>query len=214
MKKDLMPDYQHKPSSREYLVALTNFTSYCKLINVDGKAYKNLINWIIINGPQLRDSNEKFPDLKEIALLTNTPYNNIAKYLRDIYNDICSLNNDNPKAFADGSQKIYEIMFNYLGCYGYFNLGLENIPREGERFDFYFIQPKVGSSRFWVKDVQHEIIDGRQIITLRVTHEDPNLYLRLLREKAHLNGELDWREYYGFLRYDTEKRLVKLYRNL
>jgi hypothetical protein len=105
-------------------------------------------------------------------------------------------------------------MFNYLGCYGYFNLGLENIPREGERFDFYFIQPKVGSSRFWVKDVQHEIIDGRQIITLKVTHEDPNLYLRLLREKAHLNGEIEWGEYYGFLRYDTEKRLVKLYRNL
>jgi ribonucleotide reductase beta subunit family protein with ferritin-like domain len=106
MKKDLMPDYKHKPSSREYLLALTNFTNYCKLINADGKAYKNLINWIITNGPELRDSNEKFPDLKEIELLTNTPYNNIAKYLRDIYNDICSLNNDDPKAFAEGSQNI------------------------------------------------------------------------------------------------------------
>lgn len=214
MKKDLMPDYKHKTSSREYLAALTGFTSYCKLLNAEGKAYKNLVNWIITNGPEIRDSDERFPDLKEIAKLTNTSYNNIAKYLRDIYGDICSLNDDNPIAFAEGNQKIYAFTFNYLGCCGYFNLSLENIPREGERFEFNFIKPKVGSSRFWVKDLQHEIIDGKQIITIRLTHEDPNLYLRLLREKAHLNGELDWREYYGFLKYDTEKRLVNLYRNL
>lgn len=214
MKAKSRQQYKHKGSSREYLIALLYSHNYCEFLNIKGKAYEKLVRWIIDSAKELSDSDNALPDLKTISKLTQIPYSHIAKYLRLIYQQIHDLNDSTPSYFKEPDQKLYELSFNYLGSYGYFNLGLDETPRTGEQFVFSFIKPQVGSDRFWVKGVNHEIYNGKQTIVIRLTHEQPNQYLKLLQEKAYLTGEIDWHEYYGFLSYDTERRLVDLYRNL
>jgi len=215
MKSQKRQEYKHEPKSKEYLIALTNSINYCELVNTEDKSYKKLLKWIIDYGkhPE-KDSDISLPDLKVISKVAEVPYSSIAKQLKDIYNDIYDLSDTNPDRFAKENQKVYALAFNYLGCYGFFNMGLAETPREGERFNFSFIKPKVGSDHFWVKTVEHDIHNGKHMVTIWVNHEHPNAYLNLLKEKAYLNNQIDWHEYYGHLNYDAEKRLVNLYRNL
>jgi len=205
--------YKHKSNSREYLAALTSYPSYCKLLFGKGKAYDNLINWIM---SFVNDSKEEtvMPDLKEIAKQSGVPYSNIAKYLQEIYLDIFDLNFDEPRKFVSDNERVCCLYINYLGCFTYFNIGLNTIPKQNEQFIFSFVNPKVGSSRFWVKNVRHEIFNGKQIVYIELTYERPNLYLQLLKEKAFLNNELHWKEYYGELDLDTKERLISKNKSL
>lgn len=205
--------YKHKTNSREILKALIGFPNYCSLLLENKKPYDELLSWIL-NFAKSRTEDTLTPDIKIVAKEANVSYNTIAKHLNDIYHDIFNLNFEQPKKFLNDNENICCVNFNYLGAYAYFNIGFYAIPRVGEQLNFAFIIPKIGSDRFWVKDVEHEMSNGFQFITIDLTYDEPNYYLQLLKEKAYLHHELDWMEYRSELHSETKERLIRNNRNL
>jgi hypothetical protein len=205
--------YHHKSNSREYLYSLIEFSSYCKLIENVNRPEASLLRWIV-NFDRIRTEETLIPDIKTVAKEIGIPYGHVSKYLHDIYYEIHELNANEPRKFLNKDETICCVDFNYIGAFASFNIGFTHIPRVGDQIRFGFIKPKIGSDRFWVKDILHEKIDGLHLITLNLTYEEPNAYLQLLKEKAYLNRELDWMEYRTELSLAEKDRLIKNNRSL
>lgn len=214
MRSKRVVEYQHKAKSRDYLIALTDNPGYCRLLQQKGKPYQRLLEWIIEYGEIPESDDKLFPEMKKVSEVIGVEYSKVAKQLKQIYDDIYSLNDTNPSLFVNEGQRSYEVFFEYHGSYGFFNIGLNHAPRSGERFIFPFIKPKVGSDYFWIRDVQNQINNGKHTLYIRLASEEPNLYRQLLKEKAYLNRQLSWDEYHGVMSYATEERLLKWFRNL
>lgn len=213
MKTKMKVAYKHKTNSREILNALIEYPNYCRLLLANNKPYIQLLKWMI-NFADTKTEETLIPDLKNISKETNVSYNIIAKYLADIYFDVFELNYDKPHKFLINNQIACSVSFNYFGSYASFVIGFNKIPRAGEQFRFPFIKPKIGSERFWVKEIVNEMINGIQVITINVTYDEPNNYLQLLKEKAYLNHQLDWMEFRGELALETKELLIRNNRNL
>ncbi|MBI2722634.1 MAG: hypothetical protein HYX39_10710 [Bacteroidetes bacterium] len=208
--------FKYKGNSKDFLEALMNNTHYCGLLRNFKKeeTYEKLLHWILSYEPVLTSTGKEFPDLKEIYKMAGIPYSHIGTDLRDIYFAIFKLNVDDPSKFVDRNRKLCQVLINCFGERVYFRVGLGVIPRAGEKFTFSFVKPILGFETFWVKNVNHEIYNGGQILTIELDVEPLNLYLQLLTEKAYLNDKIPGLEYYGNLKDETREKLVKLYKNL
>jgi hypothetical protein len=212
MKKTIQ--YEHKASSKEYLVALAYFPGFSKLLNPETKAYKPLFDWLLDNQNFLADENNPLPSLKELATQLGTDSTKVSKHLKMIYEEIYDLNDKQPNLFKKEGQTLCFLSFNYLDQHAHFNLGLNVIPRKGEAFHFYFVKPKNGGDSFHVRDVVHSFENGKQEVRIYLTSEYPIEYMQLLREKAYLHGDISFMELLSEPNFSLRERLVTQFKNL
>lgn len=188
--------YEHKASARDYLIALAYHSNFTHLLEKSNKPYMSLVDWLLEKEEFLKDDSSSFPSIKQISVETGISSGKIAKYLKAIYEDILSLNDEKPGLFKKEGQILCGLSFNYLGNYHLFNAGLDAVPRVGDYFTFLFIEPQVGGRGFHVTRVFHNLdYDGQQI-TIGLSSGSPNLYLKLLKEKAYLHREISFNEYF------------------
>jgi hypothetical protein len=206
--------YEHKASTKEYLVALAYSPYFTKLLNPQGKSYLELHKWLIENEAALSSEDTPVPSIKDIGLALKVDSTKISKQLKLIYQDIHSLNEKSPELFKREGQKLCSLSFNYLDCNAHFNLGLDIIPRIGEAFHFWFIKPINGGTTFHVNDIVHSYDKGLHETWIYLSAETPNGYLQLLKEKAYLNHDISLMEFISSTNYSLEEKLVKMYRNL
>lgn len=204
--------YEHKPSTKEYLLALARFPCYLKLLEAREEPYLPLLNWLIAKGKELLDDNLKLPTIKELSSEIHIPTDKIPKYLKTIYDNIYEMNSIEPNKFKMNGQKLCNCSFEYIGCYASFNLGLDFIPRIGEVFQFDFVKPQCGGYNFHVKKIYHEIINDEQTIFISLGSER-NDYLELLKEKAYLKHWISLSDYCGKTE-NIKEELVKMFDNL
>lgn len=189
------PPHEFKVTPKDYLYALTSFPAFSKLLNPEGKPYQSLLLWINEFGDKYtNDDDLRLPSIGELVKLTGIKYAKIAKYLKDIYEDIHTHNSDFPNKFASSNQQLCYLIFNYLGNNTSFNLGLDVVPRVGESFEFYFIKPHCDGRLFYVTKIYHTITNGKQEVVISLKAKEPNLYLTLLREKALLHHDISFME--------------------
>lgn len=205
--------YEHKASTKEYLVALAYSPYFTKLLNPQGKSYLELHKWLIENETALSNEDTLLPSIKDIGLALRVDSTKISKQLKLIYQDIHSLNEISPELFKREGQKLCSLSFNYLECHAQFNLGLDMIPRIGEAFHFWFIKPINGGARFHVNDVVHSYDKGFHETWIYLTSDYPNGYLQLLKEKAYLHRDISFMELLSS-NFSLEEKLVKMHKNL
>lgn len=166
-----------EPNSKDFLEALMNNLNYCKLLlNLkENQCYSKLLNWILSYKPDEIDGKVVIPDLKQVYKWAGISYSHIGTDLRDIYYAIYDLNLNHPRKFKDENQKICVLSINFLGKQAYFRVGLDVIPRVGEKFVISFIKPAVGYDTFWINSVEHEIYDGKQLVIIKMTESNPNI---------------------------------------
>ncbi len=214
MRKKEEIKYEYVPSTKEYLVALSQFPSYIKIIDAGQKPYQPLHAWLIENEKKLLSGNFRLPTIGELSKQTNIPSAKIPKYLKSLYHDVHESNLSEPHKFISDGQKNCHCSFEYVRRLASFNLGFDILPREGEILNFYFIKPLCGGTHFYVKNIYHEIENGEQITSISFTARAPNAYLNLLKEKAYLNHWISINEYYDETDFGLQEKLVKMYREL
>lgn len=205
--------YEHKASTKEYLVALAYSPYFTKLLNPQGKSYLELHKWLIENETALSNEDTPLPSIKDIGLALKVDSTKISKQIKLIYQDIHSLNEKSPELFKREGQKLCSLSFNYLDSNTQFNLGLDIIPRIGEAFHFWFIKPINGGTSFHVNDIVHSYDKGFHETWIYLTSEYPNAYLQLLKEKAYLHRDISFMELLSS-NFSLEEELVKMHKNL
>ena len=73
----------------------------------------------------------------------------------------------------------------------------------------------MGTSGFYVSSVYHEFEKDGHSIYIRVTSHPPNLYLKLLKEKAYLHIDISFMEYHDWdIEIGLEEKLLRWHPNL
>jgi hypothetical protein len=213
MKKEIFKQ-QYKASTKEYLVALALCPQFTRLLNPDNKPFQQVHEWLLKNEISLADENRKLPSIKEIALELKTDSTKISKQIKLIYQEIHLINEEYPESFKKEGQKLCFLSFNYLDSYTHFNIGLDIIPRIGEVFHFCFIKPINGGTNFYVNDVVYFCDKGFPETWVYLSHEYPNAYLQILKEKAYLHRDISFPELLSNSNFSFEEELVKHYKTL
>lgn len=207
--KPIISEIAYHGTTKEYLMALYTNINFVKLLNSEGRPYSKVFKWLIENDTQEKEEERRPLSIKEIAAITQLQPSKVTQHIKDIYNDILLLNVDMPEKFAEKDSVICNLYFNYLGRRASFSLGLRTIPRKDESFHFSFINPIMGGDAFYIKNVDHIISNNRQTVSIRLTHEEPFLYLELLKQKMYLKDWLSYEDYYLPTTEAIQKELLK-----
>jgi len=213
MKTKANPTNDFKPTTSDYFFALLHYPCYTKLLKADNRPDKELISWLIKHG-QKQPEEKLFSSLGELAKKLGISYSSFSKQTQTIYESILDLNYDSPELFASPGQQLYTLSFDSLDNSCYFTMGLDVMPKYGERFSFSFVKPKCDCNIFYVEKIYHEIINGKQEVTITLNSREPNNYLNLLKDKAYLHHDISVMEYHFGERYKLEEKLLRLNKNL
>jgi len=183
---------EYKAKTHEYLVALFYFPSALKYIEPSEPIKKALVNWFLDKEKYVADESYPLPSIKALGEELGLSNSVISRQLRELYDDVYNLNMEKPYLFKKSNEILCHISFEHMGNIASFSLGLNIIPRVDESFSFFFINPKIGCTVFWVKKVYHSYEEVGQIVRLRVSFDYPNKYLTLIKDKAFLKREISF----------------------
>jgi hypothetical protein len=201
--------------AKEYLHALLYYPNYVKLIEPKDKPYEKVHQWLLRKHNFMSDENSRFPTIKEIATELSIDQTKFKNLMIKLYDDIIELNHEKPHLFASGNQILCDLYFKGFRASASFSLGLNAIPRIKDSFTFRFIEPRTQSNYFHVTQITHEIHSNGHEICVWLDVRGPNMYLELLKEKAHFRGGLSIMELSGYPNpYSLEEKLRKMYSSL
>lgn len=176
----------HQASTKEILACLASMANWLQLLLQNGSE-KDYFPFLqsLLRSEFLQE--ETIPSIKELSKSIGTDSTKATKYLRQIYDDIIELNNAQPTLFI-GNKNPVNFYFQYYDDGAYLQVGLDVIPRQYESIRFYFIKAKLGIDQFWVKRVDHEILNDRIEITVWLEGGFLNRFRELAVDEALFKG--------------------------
>lgn len=202
----------HHPSTTEIFNCLSCMPTYSKLLLVQypNKPYSAILHWLIDNN-FYNDRNEK-STIKMISADFKTDAAKVTKWLKEIYEQLFELNHDKPELFQTNGVKVYLIIQNYdSSCYIYTSLPV--LPREFETIRFAFVKGKVGTDNFWVKKVEHEIVEDSVEVIIWLEGGFLNKYREFALDKALFQDRIHFMDVFNLQQYEIDKELKMLYRH-
>ena len=149
----------------------------------NGKRYNDFLKWILEN--QHLKGDEK-RSIKKIAEQSGYPSAKISKWLREIYDGIFELNEEQPQLFYLAGNIKVEFYLKYFDSHCSFITSLPAVPRMHESIDFFFVKAKMGISSFWVNDVSHFITENETSVVVNLTGGMVNVYRELQKYDAKM----------------------------
>ena len=200
----------YNPSTHERLYCIGSHPKWTQLLLGRNKKYDNFLQKL--SECNFYNDVEGKSSIKQIAADLNFKTSDVTKWIADIYEDLYSLNETEPELFQSLGIK-HELHFRHYDDRGFFTLWLPQTPKEFESFNFFFIKAKVGTSRFWVKEVRHEFENEEYKVSLTLDGQSLNKYRELLVDKGIFQGVLGFGEIYHKQNFEIDKILREWYRN-
>jgi len=205
------PKILHSPSTHEIFSCLSNSPAYCKTL-LDERpqsAFSGFLKWLIeIN---FYNDLESKVTIKRLATEFKSDAVKVTKWIHDIYEEIFDLNYDKPHLFQKNGIGARLHIKSY-DDFCIFNTSMPVIPREFEEIEFPFVKAKIGTARFWVKKVRHEIADA---ISVEIWLQDGflNKYREFALDKALFQGWIGYSDTYKLYSFELDDKLKQLYRS-
>lgn len=202
----------HKPSTHDIFVSLRSMTAFSQILfdNIQDKPYKFFLQWLL-NNKYFEEDDRRF-SIKAMAEAFRDKTTKVTLWLHNIYEDILTLNAEQPELFYTDGIKLY-LSFTYFGNHCSFQLSMPVMLREFELIQFYFLHAKLGTSRYWVKSINHEIEYNSITIYVFLEGGFPNRYREFTVDKALFQGKIGLMPVLQGSSFDIDKRLNDLYRN-
>jgi hypothetical protein len=202
----------HEPSTHEIFRCLSEMTAYSKILleHIPDKSFAEFLKWLI-EVDFYNDREEKII-VKKIAAGFNVETAKATKWIKEIYQEIFELNYDKPELFQQEGIKVTLYMKAYDNHCSFYT-SLPVLPREFETLRFPFAHGKVGIDYFWVKKVEHEIVENSAVITLWLEGGFLNKYREFALDKALFQGRIGFMEVYQKHSFELDDELKKIYRD-
>ena len=205
--------YIYQAKAIEYLHCLQDMTHWRKIVadQLPDKPYTEFLK--ILNSNECFRNEQNFT-LKMLAEKSGIQSPKVTKWLKEIYEDIITLNNYKPALFCEPNGLSIDFYFYYRGNGVYLRLSLPVLPRVNESFDFYFLKASFGIGNFWVKEVSYEIGENsnRLVVTLEAGYV--NKYRELILDKATFMKVIDVIGIYRMHELDIDDKLRKMERGM
>lgn len=203
----------HIPTTYEIFICLSAMPIYSKilLINEDEQPYTNFLKWLI-EKDFYNDRKSKKITIQKIATEYQTNSTKVTKWIKQIYKQIIELNSEKPELFQENQIKVCMIIQHFDNlCFFY--LFLPVLPREYETISIPFLRAKLGTSTFWVKQVEYEVDKNKISINLTLDGASLNKYRELSIDKALFQEKIGIMDLYYKHSFELDSILNKLYRN-
>ncbi|MBC8048322.1 MAG: hypothetical protein H7Y00_16095 [Fimbriimonadaceae bacterium] len=204
--------YIHEPSTYEIFQSLSGMPAYSKILieqNPD-QPYSDFLRWLISKN-FYNERTEKIA-IKKIASDFNTETTKVTKWLKKIYEQIFELNFNKPELFQKNGIKVDMYISHYDSSCSFY-LSLPILPREFETFRFPFVKGKVGTDYFWVKKVEHEIVEDIASVTLWLVAGFVNKYREFALDKALFQDRIPLMDVYHKHDFELDDELKKIFRS-
>ncbi len=183
---------------------------WVQLLIGNGKDYQTFLSGLIsVNFFEGIDGRTTITRMsRELGIKTQL----ISKWIKEMYQDILDLNFDKPELFqAEGI--FHELHFKGFRGRVTLKLWLKAIPRLYEKVELFFLDAKIGSRVFWVKDVHHEIEDGEHTVSIMLDGGILNKYRTELLDRALFDGVLGFMDIYEGNEFEIDKQLKLFYKS-
>ncbi len=130
----------------------------------------------------------------------------ITKWVHEMYEDIFALNDTSPELFKSEGIR-HELYFKGIGTSTSLTIWLKSTPRVYEKLNFFFLEGKLGSRSYWVKDLHHDLDEGKHLITVFLEWGLCNVYRELLVQRGLFYGHLGSMDIYNKEDYEIDKEL-------
>ncbi|MGC4041937.1 MAG: hypothetical protein QM710_14430 [Flavobacterium sp.] len=200
------PKLMHQANTLGYLYCLGDMKKWSQILcdQNNGKAYSEFLIWLL---PQQFFGIEEKISVKRISELSGYPSAKISKWLKEIYEDIFYLNENAPQLFYSPGEVEVEFYFKYFDSHCGFRTSLPSLPRQYESVDVFFVNAKVGTSHFWVKDVRHFIGEERTFVIIYLEGGLLNIYREFALSKALFDGSLGFMDVYQKNQFEIDDLL-------
>lgn len=202
----------HEPSTHETFYCLCGMPIYAKILAEQntGKPFSDFLQWLIERN-FYNDSTEKIT-IKKISTDYKSDSTKVTKWIKEIYEEIFELNYNKPELFQRDGVKLSMYMQHYdNGCTFYTSLPV--LPREFETLRFPFVKSKVGIEYFWVKKVEHEIVENTSNVTIWLHGGSVNKYREYALDKALFQGWIHFMDVYDKHDFELDNELKSIYRD-
>ncbi len=198
----------HEPSTHEIFICLASMPSWSTVLleNVENKDYRQFLNWLIEKN--FFKGNRGKVTIKQMAAEFGMKVSKISNWLPRIYDDIIELNSSKPELFSE-NKPLVNFFFSYHDSDASINLGVDMLPREYEDVSFFFIKAKIGTNRFWVSKVEHEIHDEGVEITIWLEGGFLNKYRELAVNEALFKGWIGLTDQWEKRPFEIDEILLK-----
>ena len=206
----------YKPSTHNIFFCLSSAKKWCQLLltRSEGKTYEPFLKFLVEKDffeSERSDRFERFT-IKSLAQHSNYKPADVTKWISNIYDDIFELNMENENLFQTDGVK-HNLYFQYL----YDNtaswiIWLKQTPRQYEKVCFDFVKAKVGTYRFWAKDITHNITEEDHHVDIWLSGSTLNRHRELLYDRALFEGRLGFFESHDLEEFEIDDRLIKEYR--
>jgi hypothetical protein len=202
------PKFIHQATTLEYLYCLSDMSIWSQVLfdQNNGKRYNDFLKWILEN--QHLKGDEK-RSIKKIAEQSGYPSAKISKWLREIYDGIFELNEEQPQLFYLAGNIKVEFYLKYFDSHCSFITSLPAVPRMHESIDFFFVKAKMGISSFWVNDVSHFITENETSVVVNLTGGMVNVYREFALSKALFEGTLKFMDIYQKHNFEIDQLLLE-----
>ncbi|MHB1105618.1 MAG: hypothetical protein ACYCZ2_04570 [Lutibacter sp.] len=168
--------------------------------------YKAILD-LIFAKDYLNNNDLSIPSMKEISSITGIKYTQVSKLIKELYDKLFTYDENFDFSF---DFKNVEIIFycKYFDYYAQFKCKqLAYLPKFGDQIDISFVNAKVGTSMFFVDQIEHMFEGDAQKIYIRLRAGTYNTYLHYRKHKAIEEGEISSDDYYSASDYDLRKLL-------
>lgn len=205
---------EYQPRSEELIESLTSEYQWLPLLKGQGKKYEPILDYLYSIGAEDDKDPDNFDYKKaqstKIAKATGINMASIKRYLSLIYNDLLTLNYEQPSLFDNGNPHQYRLSFRYDNYqYRNFNIWLSNELNLFDRFYFNFIKGKVNYMYFCVDNIYYIHKHGKSVREVSMSSGNSNLYRKLLLDKALFMHEIYDYEEYNLRRSEIDEKLRK-----
>jgi hypothetical protein len=201
----------HTPSTHEIFYCLSQSPGYCKTLldEQPQSSFSNFLKWLIeIN---FYNDVESKITTKRLATEFKSDAAKVTKWIHDIYEEIFDLNYDKPHLFQNNGIGVSLHLKSYDN-FCTFKTSISVIPREFEDIEFPFVKAKMGTARFWVKKVQHEIADTTSV-AIWLQGDFLNKYTEFAIDKALFYGWIGYSDTYRLYPFELDDQLKQLFRS-
>jgi hypothetical protein len=199
----------HEPSTQEILYCLSSMPQYLRVLSEQEEPtpFTPFLNWLISVGVY-HDRTEKIT-VKKIAQDYGGEVARVTRWIKDIYAAVFDYNAEHPQRFQDAGVKVTLYLMHYdSACM--FSLSLATLPREYEKVNFAFAKAKVGTDNFWVKKVEHDLLDSGQEVIIWLEGSSLNKYREYALQKALFHQKIGYMETYDLPGFELDKRLKEI----
>ena len=192
------------------LYLLSDYSEASKiLLSSSEKEYTSFLEIVLKNSfcRNIENTSVKF-----ISEATNTKREKATKWIRQIYDDIFLLNEEQPNLFKTEGMKC-GLYFSHYDMYCYFYRWLNFTPRLFEHISWNFIRGKMSHGEFWVKRIDYDLNEAEPMAQIYLDGAVLNLYEVLLKDRALFERVIDYTDEIHKGKFEVEKILMDHYKN-